>query len=394
MIPHLAFALLLAGQSTAPGPDQWPTYGGAPGGTRYSPARQITRDNVRRLEVAWMYRTGELGIGARDSAKITFEATPLFVNGTLYLSTAFGKVMALDPVTGGERWHFDTGVSRSRRFSEVTSRGVSAWRDLAAAPDAICAIRIFAATINARLHALDAKTGTRCPGFGESGWVDLGAGVGMSRSIDYNPTSPPAVLGDLVIVGSAIGDNFNAFTGDGAVRAFDARRGTERWRWNPVPPLADGSRVGAANAWAVLSVDSTRDLVFVPTSSPSPDFFGGRRPGDNRWGNSVVALKGSTGELVWGFQTVHHDLWDYDNAAQPVLVTVRQNGRERAAVAQPTKTGSLFLLDRSTGEPLFPVEERPVPPSRVPGESAWPTQPFPTLPRPLMPQGRLRPEDA
>ena len=375
--------------------DQWPAYGGDRGGSRFSPQTQITRANVSRLKVAWTYRTGELGQGARDSAKITFEATPLFVDGTLYLSTAFGRVIALDPATGKERWTFDAGVNRSRRFSELTSRGVSAWRDSkAAAPGSACALRIFFASADARLHAIDGRTGLKCAGFGIDGTIDLGVGIGMSGNIDYNVSSPPAIIGDLVVTGAAIGDNFSSYTGNGVVRAWDARTGQERWHWNPVADFPDGTRIGAANAWSVISVDSTRDLLFVPTTSPSPDFFGGRRPGDNRWGNSVVALRGSTGELVWGFQTVHHDLWDYDNAAQPVLVTVRKDGRDVAAVAQPTKMGSLFLLERETGKPIFAVEERAVPATRVAGEPAHPTQPFPTLPRPLMPQGRLRPEDA
>ena len=384
----LALALLLQQ------PDQWPAYGGDRGGSRFSPHTQITRANVSRLKVAWTYRTGELGQGARDSAKITFEATPLFVDRTLYLSTAFGKVVAVDPATGRERWSFDAGVSRQRRFSELTSRGVSAWRDARAASGSPCALRIFVATADARLHAIDGRTGQRCTGFGTDGIVDLGAGVNMSGNTDYNVSSPPAIIGDLVVTGSAIGDNFSSYTGNGVVRAWDARSGQERWSWNPVENLPDGTRIGAANAWSIISVDSARDLVFVPTTSPSPDFFGGRRPGDNRWANSVVALRGSTGQLVWGFQTVHHDLWDYDLAAQPTLVTVRKDGREIAAVAQPTKMGSLFLLARETGQPIHPVEERAVPGSRVPGEVANPTQPFPTLPRPLMPHGPLRPEDA
>lgn len=392
LIPAVALG---ASPLTAQPRDQWPAYGGDPAGTRFTRETQIDHSNVGRLAVAWTYRTGELGQGARDSAKITFEVTPLLVDGTLYLSTAYGRIIALDPATGRERWRFDTGVSRSRRFSELTSRGVSAWRDGRATDGAPCALRIFAATPDARLHALDGRTGRRCPGFGrDSGWIDLGAGVGMAGNTDYNVSSPPAILNDLVIIGSAIGDNFSSYTGSGVVRAFDARTGQERWKWDPVPPLADGTRIGAANAWSVISVDSARNLVFVPTSSPSPDFFGGRRPGENKWANSIVALRGTTGEVAWGFQMVHHDLWDYDQAAQPVLVNVRRDGRDVPAVAVPTKMGSLFLLHRETGVPLFPVEERPVPASRVPGEQASPTQPFPTRPRPLMPQGPLRPDDA
>jgi quinoprotein glucose dehydrogenase len=369
--------------------DQWPAYAGG-AGARFSSLDQITPANVSRLAVAWTHRTGERGEGARDAAKLTFEATPIHFDGRLYLSTAFGRVIALDPVTGAEVWHFDAGVDRSVSYSEVTSRGVSAWRDAAAPVEAPCARRIFAGTIDARLMALDAGSGAPCAGFGAGGVIRLAEGVDPKGPPDYQVTSPPAVLGDLVITGSSIGDNWHADTGSGVVRAFDARTGRERWRWSPL----DGQpgRTGAANAWSVLNVDPTRDLVFVPTTSPSPDFFGGLRPGPNAHANALVALRGSTGEVVWSFQTVHHDLWDYDIAAQPVLVDVPRDGRVVAAIAQPTKTGWLFVLDRETGVPLFPVEERPVPASDIPDERAWPTQPAAVGLPLLMPHGPLTAE--
>ena len=272
----------------------------------------------------------------------------------------------------------------------MTSRGVSAWRDARAAPDAPCARRIFAATIDARLLALDAVTGRPCADFGAGGTVRLAEGLAADSPTDYQVTSPPAVLGDLVITGSSIGDNWHADTGSGVVRAFDARTGAARWSWSPL--AGQPGRTGAANAWSVFNVDAARDLVFVPTTSPSPDFFGGLRPGANAHANSIVALRGSTGEIVWSFQTVHHDLWDYDIAAQPVLVDIPRDGRLVAAVAQPTKTGWLFVLDRETGAPLFAVEERAVPPSDVPGEQAWPTQPAAVGLPLLMPHGPLTPE--
>jgi quinoprotein glucose dehydrogenase len=366
--------------------DQWPAYGGDAGGTRYSPLADITRENVSRLTVAWTYRTGELGRDARSGRSLTFEATPVHFDGRLYLSTAFAKVIALDPDTGREIWTYDARVDRSRAYSEVTSRGVATWRDPDARAQAPCDRRIFLGTIDARLIALDAVSGRPCAGFGEQGAVNLADGVGQRGSGDYQVTSPPAVLHDAVIVGSSIGDNWNADTGSGVVRAFDARTGSLRWSWHPLA-AASGSRVGAANAWSIISVDAARDLVFVPTSSPSPDFFGGLRAGDNRDANSIVALRGKTGERVWGFQTVHHDLWDYDLAAQPALVRVTQNGRTQDAVAQATKMGLIFLLDRETGAPLFPVEERPVAKSDIAGETSSPTQPFPVKPRSLMPHG-------
>jgi quinoprotein glucose dehydrogenase len=387
-------------RSSPPQADQWPAYGGDAGGTRYSALTQVTPANVKGLQVAWTYRTGELGENAESGKSLTFEATPIHFDGRLYLSTSFGKVIALDPATGREIWTYDAKISRKMEYSEVTSRGVSSWRDPRASADAAnavntpCASRIFLGTIDARLIALDAKTGQPCAGFGENGIVNLKTGVHAPSTYgDYQVTSPPAILNDHVIVGSSIGDNWNVDTGSGIVRSFDARTGALRWSWQPVPrENAKGGQVGAANAWSMISVDTSRDLVFVPTTSPSPDFFGGLRPGTNADANSVVALRGSTGERVWAFQTVHHDLWDYDLAAQPALVTVTHAGRQIPAVAQATKMGSIFLLDRMTGTPIWPVEERPVPKTDIAGETSSPTQPFTVKPRSLMPVGPVTPE--
>lgn len=262
-------AAAFPGPSSHDGLDQWPSYGGDPGGSRYSPHAQIRRDNVSRLVRAWSYKTGERGQGAREGAKLTFEATPILVDGRLYLSTAFGKVIALDPTTGRELWTFDPTVDRQRRFSEVTSRGVSAWRDPRAAVGAPCGLRVFAGTIDARLFALDGATGRPCAGFGVNGVVDLTQGVKVESPADYQVTSPPALARETVVVGSSIGDNWHADTGSGVVRGFDARTGALRWAWHP---LAPGGRAGAANTWSVISADPERDLVFLPTTSPSPDF--------------------------------------------------------------------------------------------------------------------------
>ncbi len=381
----------------------WPAYGRDAGGTRYSPAVQITRDNVARLEIAWVYRTGDYAIG---EGVTRFEATPLLVDGTLYVSTPFGRVIALDPETGTERWSYDPRVDLTARFGDFANRGVATWLDPAAAPAAPCRRRIFVAPIDARLIALDAGTGRPCASFGRGGEIDLERDLlnPPFEPGEYAITSPPAVLRDLVIVGSSIGDNNRADTPSGVVRAFDARTGRQRWAWDPIPRRPEhpghetwagrsAERTGAANVWSVISVDSARDLVFLPVGSAAPDFYGGERRGRNLFANSVVALRGETGEMVWHFQAVHHDLWDYDLPAQPVLVTLRRDGRDVPAVVQATKMGHLFVLHRETGEPIFPVEELPVPASDVPGEEAWPTQPFPVLPEPLVPQ-RLKPADA
>ena len=272
---------------------------------------------------------------------------------------------------------------------------MSLWVDTDADNNTVCQARIIEGTIDARLIAVDARSGQLCSQFGQGGIVDLNPGHNRypnSRSSDYQVTSPPAILGNHIIVGSSIGDNWNVDTGRGTVRAFDAKTGDLAWSWDPIPHKTDS--VGAANVWSIMAVDEERDLVFVPTSSPSPDFYGGKRPGSNAFANSVVALKGTTGEVQWAFQTIHHDLWDYDLAAQPALIEVDRDGERIPAVAQATKTGMLFILHRETGEPIYPVEERSVLQSDIPGEHSWATQPFVTVPASLMPHEALSPADA
>jgi quinoprotein glucose dehydrogenase len=384
----------------------WPAYGNDAGGGRYSPLAQIDRGNVGRLGVAWTYRTGEADDTSPARQRSAFEATPIVVDDTLYFSTPFNRVIALDPETGKERWVYDPRVDRGRFFVTVTSRGVSTWLDPSRQAGQVCRRRIFVATIDARLIALDGEHGTPCGDFGRDGTVDLkeGMAAGPYLRCCYQVTSPPAVIGALIVVGSSIGDNITTGISRGVVRAYDARTGALRWSWDPIPDDAadpatatwrDESwrRTGAANAWAPISADAERGLVFVPTSSPSPDHYGGERLGANLYANSVVALRAETGKVVWHFQVVHHDLWDYDVPAQPTLLTFNRNGAVIPAVAVATKMGHLFVLDRRTGAPLLPVEERPVPKSTVPGEEASSTQPFPVRPGPLMPQ-RLTSDDA
>ncbi|HXI19451.1 MAG TPA: pyrroloquinoline quinone-dependent dehydrogenase, partial [Gemmatimonadales bacterium] len=323
-----------------------------------------------------------------------FEATPILADGRLYLSTALNRVMALDPASGRTLWLYDPHLKLDLDRNEgFVSRGVAFWADRGRTKGA-CAHRIFYGTVDARLLALDAASGKPCRDFGESGTVHLDRDVGRVKEGQYGVTSPPAVVGDVVVVGSSIGDNRRVDLEHGTVRGFDARSGRELWSFDPIPRSpadsfyrtwdSTAARVtGAANAWAPLSADTALGLVFVPTGSPAPDFYGGLRPGDNRYANSVVALEARTGRVRWSFQVVHHDLWDFDVPAQPTLLVVPKDGRNVPAVAVPTKMGHIFLLDRATGQPLFPVEERPVPASDVPGEVASPTQPFPTRPAPL-----------
>ncbi len=371
---------LMAAQTSGPlSPDWgWPNYGHDGGGTRYSPAAQINRDNVALLKVAWTYRTGALDQIDHDLKEhAAFEATPILVDGRLYLSTPLDHVIALEPETGKKIWEYDPKLDNSHGFSEVTSRGVSAWKDTAPKAGQPCGLRIFIGTLDARLIALDGETGKPCADFGANGQVDLTRDVNLRDAGQYQVTSAPAIARDLVITGSSIGDNRAVELERGIVRAFDVRSGKQRWSWDPIPWASKSSpRTGAGNAWSTFSVDVERDLVFIPTGSASPDYFGGLRGGDNKWANSVVALRASTGEFVWGFQVVHHDLWDYDVASQPTLFSWRDG---TPAVAITTKMGRVFVLNRLTGAPLLPVEERPAPKSDIPGEDAWPTQPASTI---------------
>jgi quinoprotein glucose dehydrogenase len=360
---------------------------------------------VERLEPVWEFHTGDLydaTLGRRNHA---FQATPILLGDALYFCTPRSWVIALDAESGLERWRFDPQVDLSLDHYTLNCRGVAAWTDPLAVPGHACAQRIFVATADARLVALDALRGTPCPGFGAAGQVEFFRDVAMRERSEYSISSPPVVVGEVVVLGSSVGENRRTDMPSGKLHAFDARTGASRWTWDPIPKHADdpawssweeGSalRTGAANVWSLVSGDPSRDLVFVPTSSPSPDWYGGERLGDNHYADSVVALRASTGKLVWSFQTVHHNLWDYDVGSQPVLIDwPREDGGSEPALVQATKMGHLFILHRETGEPLVPVEERPVPASDVPGERASPTQPFPTWPPPLAPQG-MRPEDA
>jgi len=383
---------------------EWPSYGNDPGGTRFAALGDLTPENVACLERAWTYRTGDLPDSrGEQSSTLASEVTPILVDGSLYVCTPYNRVIALDPETGAERWAFDPEIDLTGHYgNQLVCRGVSTWLDAEAAPGAVCRRRILTATNDARLFALDASTGKPCSEFGNGGSIDLNPGAGPQEwRGEYQVTSPPAISRDAVIVGAAVSDNQRNDAPSGVVRAYDARTGALRWAWDLRPPgfvatpentSAEGYALATPNAWAPMAVDAERDLVFVPTGNPAPDYYRGDSNIDY-YGSSVVALRASSGEVVWRFQTVHRDLWDFDVPAQPTLFTLRKGGAEIPALVQATKMGLLFVLNRETGEPLFPVEERAVPQLEVPGEKLSPSQPFPLKPPPLS-RHSLTPDEA
>ena len=377
---------------------EWPVYGGDPGAQRRSPLDDITRANVAQLGKAWEWRTGERETTDSSGRSIRpgpFEATPLMLGDTLYLSTPFQRVVALDASTGRAFWEFDPGTAsageRAHDHPWFVHRGVAIW----SGPEGR---RVF---LNSRsgLYALDAGTGRPIGGFGSGGRVDLTTNLRWAvERRDYGGSSPPVVWRDLVVVGSAIPDRLiQDRPPPGEVQAFDVRTGRRIWSWNSIPRPGEpggetwepgaSERIGHANVWSPFTVDTARGLLFLPVSTPTNDWYGGRRKGAGVFGESLVCLDAATGRLVWHFQLVHHGLWDYDPASPPMLISLVVAGRRVDAVALPGKTGFLYVFDRVTGTPLWPIEERPVPPSTVPGESAFPTQPVPLTPPPFARQG-------
>jgi quinoprotein glucose dehydrogenase len=406
IVTATACAVVTGGAAFAQTPDasDWGYYGGDTFGQRFSSLNEVNRKNVAHLTVAWTYRTGENGAGFARANKLSFEATPVLAFGLLYLETPTNIVIALEPETGVQRWRFDPHIDRSRPYSEASSRGVSLWEDPDSKHSGACTRRVFTGTLDARLLAVDAGTGEPCKDFGTGGQVDLTNGLRILERSAYLVTSPPAIYGNVVVVGSAIGDNRASDVERGVIRAFDARNGALLWAFDPIPDspshpaaaewsLAQAATTGAGNSWGPMSIDEDSGLVLVPTGSASPDFFGGTRLGSNRFADSLLALDAKSGKLVWHQQLVHHDLWDYDLAAQPVLGDIEVQGVPVPAVIQATKTGMLYVFDRTKGQPLFPITEKPVPPSFVAGEQAAPTQPFSSIAS-LVSQKPVDPADA
>jgi len=378
--------------SPVPPRGEWPTHGGTNANAHYSSLDQITRDNVRRLRIAWRWTSPDEELMARQPQIRTWlnQATPLMIGGVLYVSTSASQVAAIDAISGRTLWVHDPKIwvhGMPTNFGYV-HRGVAYWTD---GRDA----RILIGTGNAYLIALDARTGVPITSFGVEGRVDLTEGLG--RPVDrrwYTVTSPPLVIGDLVIVGSSIESRpLRPDMPPGHVRAFDVRTGTQRWIFHSIPQSDEfGTEtwageswrtVGGVNVWTIMSADEELGYVYLPFSPATNDYYGGERHGDNLFADTLVCLEAATGRRVWHFQLVRHGLWDYDIPAAPNLVDITIGGRRVRAVAQVTKQGFVYVFDRATGKPLWPIEDRPVPQSSVPGEKTAPRQPFPTRPAPF-----------
>jgi quinoprotein glucose dehydrogenase len=365
--------------------------------SKYSPLKQIDVSNVADLQPAWIYHTGEMPPGDAKNAMIAFEDQPSLIDGNLVVCTPSRRVIALDPRTGRQRWAFDP---KSRTVGMRKCRGVSHWIDAQAADGAACSSRIFLGTVDYSLIAIDARNGKRCDAFGDHGEVKMKPSEPELFPGEVIATSKPAVIGDVVVVGSVVADDQRVDAPSGKVHAFDARSGRLLWTFDPVPhdpadPAAStwakrtGDGYGAANVWANMAVDPALDLVYLPTTSPSGDFYGAGRAGNNDYTSSVVALRGTTGQVVWHFQFVHHNIFDYDTPTEPMLIDwPLPDGSTVPALVQNNKTGLVFAFNRATGAPLVPIVERPVPQAgAVPGEVPSPTQPFPVGMPAVTPEG-------
>ena len=406
-LPAIFVVLFLLHLSANAVAQSWLYYGGDEGGSRFSALDQINRDNVGDLELVWTFRTGAVDENPKLKSFIGFQATPILLpaeaGGHLIVCTPFIKVIALDPQSGQERWTFEPEFSKVPYAGRFQCRGISQWRDPKAAEDARCATRLFLPLPDLRLLAIDARDGELCTDFGVDGVVDVRPHIETLKPaegvIGTQLLAPATVINGVVVVTTTANKLQSAKSLNGAIRGFDARNGKLRWTFDPLVRIATKELdatppdVGGGNVGTIMSTDSERDLLFLPTASAAPNFWGVNRPGDNRYASSLVALRGSTGEVVWHFQIVHHDVWSHDVPSPPIVVDIRRDGEVIPAVIQMSKSGMVFTFHRETGEPLFPIEERPVSTDGIPGELLSPTQPFTVKPPPLV-RMEISPDDA
>jgi len=392
-LPIAAF-VLLPGVALAQADDaaatpgaNWATFNGQLNAQKYSPADQITPDNAGRLQKAWEIHTGDMSTGDDKSGPPAsdWSATPLFVNNTIYISTPFYRILALEPDTGRQKWAFDSKVQlQDPTQTELKTRGVAYWQATTPVAGQACQKIVYLGTPQGQLFAVDADSGKPCTGFGQNGVLDINQFNMVNHKWPLSILQPPTVYKNQLFIGWSGQDWTQAVQPPGSVFAVDAQTCKLNWKLDTIPPDQD-PKTGTANVWASMSVDTANNLLFLPVSSPSPDYYGGDRKTDMPLTTSVTAVNPDTGQVVWSRELVHHDIWDYDVNSAPVLVNLQQNGTTVPALIQSTKQGLLFVLNRLTGEPIYPIEEKPFPASDIAGEQSSPTQPIPSLPEPTTP---------
>jgi len=385
--PSVAHSADQPSSKASDGSQAWYTFTGQLNAQKYATADQITPDNAGKLQTAWQLHTGDISDGSKKDGppSTVWSATPLFVNDTVYVSTPFYRVLAVEPDTGKIKWTFDSkSILKGLTQGELKTRGVAYWQAEAPVAGQACQTIIYIGTMDAHLFALDADRGAPCTSFGQNGVLDVNQWNTVNGKWPLSLLQPPTVYKNQLFIGWAGKDWAEAVQPPGSVFAVDAQNGKLNWKFNAIPPDLD-PKTGTSNVWTSMSVDTDNNLLFLPVSSPSPDFFGGDRTAPMPLSTSVTALNTDTGAVVWSYQIVHHDIWDYDTNSAPVLVDMQQDGKTVPALVASTKEGFLFVLNRLTGKPIFPIEEKPVPASDVPGEQAAATQPWPTTPEATTP---------
>ena len=373
-----------------PGTPTWDSFHGQLNAQKYSPLTQITADNVNKLTKVWVFHTGDVSDGKGDTPATVWSATPIFANDTLYIGTPFDRLIALDPGTGKEKWHYDTKSSRKALTQPVLkNRGVSYWQAKNPVKGEACQKMVYMGTVDGKLFALDADSGKPCSGFADNGVLDLNQWNTVNAKYPLSVLQPPTVVGNHLLVGWAGKDWAYAEAPPGTVFSVNAQTGKLEWTFEAIPAEIR-KRTGTANVWTHMSADEANGLVYLPVSSPSPNYWGGNRVDAIPLGTSTTALDINTGKVVWSRQWVHHDVWDYDINSAPTLMDITVDGKQIPALVQATKQGFLFVVNRLTGEDVWPIEERPVPQGdgSVQGEVLSPTQPFPTKPAPLLDQSK------